>query len=413
MTGRSERPRRAVRWLGVGTALLLSVLVHGALLGKLDLRQREPVVQTSVAPLWAVPVQAQAPPADPTVNARPDRREPVSAQSPRRPMPPPPPSIPPGQPAAADRGVTQLDAVNQAQAAEQEAVAQDPAQPPGPDGQQSANAAEQPSAAMPGPVPATSVAEATALPSDPTWGVSAGAAPSLTDEAPGGGTVPASPLPRLPASHAQQFRVYWGDYEGGQSVARVRYRLTVDGDRYALRTEGEAEGLISLVYTGTLTQFSTGLMGADGLSPERYVESRGRRGERTVAFEGVPRQLRPQGAPAAAIAPGTQDRLSVFYQLGLLARADPALFAAGQTVSVPVASLRDVRLERFLVIGEEVLMAPGGPIRALRLHRAPPFGSRDPRIDLWLGYDHQMLPVRLRVEDGSRRVLDQLLEPAG
>lgn len=72
-----------------------------------------------------------------------------------------------------------------------------------------------------------------------------------------------------------------------------------------------------------------------------------------------------------------------------------------------------MRTERFEVIGEEVLMAPGGPIRALRLHRPPPPGTDDPRIDLWLGYDFQMLPVRLRVEDAGRRVLDQVIERGG
>jgi hypothetical protein len=110
--------------------------------------------------------------------------------------------------------------------------------------------------------------------------------------------------------------------------------------------------------------------------------------------------------------PGTQDRLSVFYQVGLLARAAPERFQPGLAPTVPVASLRDVRVERFEVIGDEILMAPGGPLRALHLRR-PPVDPDDPRIDVWLGYDLQMLPVRLRVEDSSRRVLDQVIERGG
>ena len=116
---------------------------------------------------------------------------------------------------------------------------------------------------------------------------------------------------------------------------------------------------------------------------------------------------------ASALPPGTQDRLSVFYQIGLLARADPGRFVAGATRELPVASMRDVRVERFEVVGDETLMAPGGPIRALHLHRPPPPGTDDPRIDLWLGYDLEMLPVRLRVEDAGRRVLDQVIERGG
>ena len=254
--------------------------------------------------------------------------------------------------------------------------------------------------------PSTTIAS---TPSDSAGSVSGGAASA--DESLSAAAGPE--LPRLPGSYAQRFRIYWGNFDDRQSVARVRHTVSVEGDRYELRTEGEAEGLISLVYSGTLTQVSTGVMGPEGLQPERYAEARGRRTERAVAFGLTPRQLRPDGAPAIPLPAGTQDRLSVFYQLGLMARADPSLFTAGQTVVVPVASLRDVREERFVVIGDETLLAPSGAIRALHLHRPPPSGSRDPKIDLWLGYDQQMLPVRLRVEDGSHRVLDQLVEPAG
>ncbi len=219
-------------------------------------------------------------------------------------------------------------------------------------------------------------------------------------------------LPPLPGSHTRQFKVYWGDFEGKQSVARIRYRLTVVGEQYEVRTEGEAQGLISLVYSGTLTQVSIGTMGPGGLVPRRYAESRGRSAERAVSFDPEASQLLPPGGTPLSVPRGIQDRLSVFYQLGLMARAQPAAFAPGQEVVVPVASLRDMRLERFQVVGDEVLMVPGAPMRALHLHRPPPAGSRDPKIDLWLGYDQQMLPVRLRVEDGSQRVLDQLLDTA-
>ena len=235
---------------------------------------------------------------------------------------------------------------------------------------------------------------------------------SLSPGLAGDPSVAVPALPPLTGSHARQFKVYWGDFEGKQSVARIRYRLTVEGDQYEVRTEGEAQGLISLVYSGTLTQVSIGTMGPGGLVPRRYAESRGRSAERAVSFDPEVSQLLPPGGAPLSVPRGIQDRLSVFYQLGLMARAQPGAFAPGQEVVVPVASLRDMRLERFQVVGDEVLMVPGAPMRALHLHRPPPAGSRDPKIDLWLGYDQQMLPVRLRVEDGSQRVLDQLLDTA-
>jgi hypothetical protein len=233
---------------------------------------------------------------------------------------------------------------------------------------------------------------------------------------PGPAAAPPGPaLPPLPASQQHRFRVYWGDYTEARSVARLEYRLVSDGEHYEVRTSAEAEGLISLVYAGTLTQVSTGRLGPGGLEPLRYAEQRGRRPERAVGFDPVARRLVPTGGrgPSVPMPPGTQDRLSVLYQIGLLARAEPHRFVAGATRELPVATLREVRLERFEVVGDEWLLASGGPIRALHLHRPPPPGTDDPRIDVWLGYDLEMLPVRLRVEDADRRVLDQVIERGG
>jgi hypothetical protein len=235
--------------------------------------------------------------------------------------------------------------------------------------------------------------------------------PPATDALP---EVARLPLPVLPESRRQRFRVYWGDYTEERSVARLEYRLEHDGERYEIRTAGEAEGLISLVYAGTLSQTSIGRMGPAGMTPTRYIDHRGRRPERAMGVVPEAGRLTPPGGGASVAAPaGTQDRLSVFYQIGLLARADPSAFTPGATHALPVASMRDVRIEHFVVVGDETLMAPGGPIRALHLHRPVPSGTEEPRIDLWLGYDFELLPVRLRIEDAGRRVLDQVIERGG
>lgn len=230
--------------------------------------------------------------------------------------------------------------------------------------------------------------------------------------APGPDSV-AGPLPAPPDDHRQRFRVYYGDYTDERSVARLEYRFERDGDRYRIETAAKAEGVLAWIYRGTLVQQSSGRIGPDGLEPTRYAEQRGSRPERAAAFDADARRLVPSGGTPVALPPGTQDRLSVFYQIGLLVRAEPERFTAGRQYELPVASTRAVQRERFVVVGDEVLMAPGGAIRTLHLHRPPPAGTDDPRIDLWLGYDRQMLPVRLRIEDSQRRVLDHLVERDG
>ena len=241
-------------------------------------------------------------------------------------------------------------------------------------------------------------------------GLAGGGAPG--EPAAGAGTEP--PLPSLPASRTQRFRVYWGDFSQQQSVARLEYRLVNQGDRYELRTDVRAEGLISLVYSGTLSQVSVGVLGPNGLEPARYAEIRSKSSERVVDFDRKLGQLMSlDGSPPVPMPVGTQDRLSVFYQLGLMMRRNPMALTAGQVIDMPVASMRAVQRERFVVVGEEMLMAPGGPIRTLHLQRPVPAGSRDPRIDLWLGYDFEMMPVRLRLEESTDRVLDQVIDRAG
>ena len=60
-------------------------------------------------------------------------------------------------------------------------------------------------------------------------------------------------------------------------------------------------------------------------------------------------------------------------------------------------------------LGDETLPTDDGPLRALRLTRHDGDPARDPRIDIWLGYDQDLLPVRIRLTDPGGRVLDQML----
>jgi hypothetical protein len=189
--------------------------------------------------------------------------------------------------------------------------------------------------------------------------------------------------------------------------------MEIDGDHYRIRTEGEAQGLMAWIHSGLLVQTSVGILSPQGLVPLRYTEARSRRGERAVGLDPQARLLRPSDGPALPLPPGTQDRLSVFYQLGLLARASPDRFFQGAVIEFPVATLRVVRTERFEVLGDEVLELKGAVMRSLRLRRMPVSGRKDPMMEVWLGYDFEMLPVRLRVEDAAQRVLDQIIDQAG
>jgi hypothetical protein len=219
------------------------------------------------------------------------------------------------------------------------------------------------------------------------------------------------PGPELAAgSSLRRLRVYLGDYTIAQPVARLQIEVEVVPPHYRLRSKGEAEGLIALFYSGTLTQESRGRIGPTGLLPEQYVETRGGRRQRSVRFDHEAMQLLPTDAPEVVLPEGTQDRLSVLFQLGLIVRANPQRFVAGARIELPVATLREVRLERFEVMGDEVLIVNDRPWRALHLKRPLIQAGRDPSVQVWLGYDADLQPIRIRLEDAKGQVLDQVID---
>ncbi|GAA4403279.1 hypothetical protein GCM10023089_07400 [Quisquiliibacterium transsilvanicum] len=217
-----------------------------------------------------------------------------------------------------------------------------------------------------------------------------------------------SALPLPPAGH-WQFSVHYGGYERGLKVAVLDYEIAHDGGRYRIDSKGRAEGLAALVYSGVLTQESEGRLTSRGLEPMRYREQRGKRPERWAQLDRRAHEVRFSSHPPAPLVDGVQDRLSVLVQLGLLARAQPERFAAGRVVALPELGSRRIEDARYASRGQAMLATPSGSRRTLHLERIAPRDADDARVDVWLGYDLDMLPVRLRFTDPDGRVLDQLL----
>jgi hypothetical protein len=221
---------------------------------------------------------------------------------------------------------------------------------------------------------------------------------------------PAPPRPAATLTTGRwQLRVHYGDYTKAVAVASLDYLVSVEGEHYTVRTEGRAEGLASLLYSGVLTQASRGHLGPDGLEPEQFTEQRGKRPERRVDVDRGRHRVRFADGSEQPAVEGQQDRLSVLLQLGVLARAHPEQFVAGRTVVVPELTWRDVESARYRSHGEVRLPTEQGELRTLHLERLGPRRDDDPLVELWLGYDHGLVPVRIRLTDPGGRVLDQML----
>ncbi len=272
-------------------------------------------------------------------------------------------------------------------------------------GQSPRTAPVQPAAsASPAAAPAASAPPASA-PASPH--ASAGRFPTL------------SSLPPVPASLNLDFDVYYGDSTArGVHVAHAVYRLSHRQEEYRLETEARATGVLAVFYSGALLQSSTGSLGARGFLPRRYTEKRGRRPERQLDFDREAGRIKLAGDPAVNLPfpDGTQDRLSVFFQLGLLARGNPSIFRPGQRFVLPLAGTHRIDEPLFRVISQEALRTQAGAFQALHIAVSKPGDADAPKFDIWLAPAIQMLPVRIRVVDGSDgKVVDQVLRnrPAG
>lgn len=247
-------------------------------------------------------------------------------------------------------------------------------------------------------------------------GASDAAAPSLQPAtAQGVPVLTRQSVPALPAAaFTLDFDVYYGDYTGsGVEVASATYRFQKQGNRYRLDTEARASGVLAVFYSGTLVQVSEGVMGAQGFVPARYYEKRGRRPERRYRFDSPSRHVRQEGDPAIDFAypEGTQDRLTIFFQLGLLARADAQRFKPGQKFVLPLAGSRRIDEPFFRVVSQGRMRTNAGEFDALHISVEKPGDQDAPRFDIWLAPELKMLPVRIRVFDhgGGGKIVDQVL----
>lgn len=251
--------------------------------------------------------------------------------------------------------------------------------PDGPRSMSPAPTPARPAARLPAaPVRAESRAAPSAVPQEPAASASASAAAGAA----------AAMTVRIPASVQLRYQV----------ATRVRQQAGLGTSELTWRHDGtsyEARFEIAAPSSRPRVQHSAGSIGSHGLEPARFGD-RGR-GEQAAHFdrEGQ-RVVFSNNRPAAALAPGAQDRLSVLLQLAALVAGSPDRFPAGATVVVQTATTREAEPWVFTVDGEEELQLPGGDLPALKLTR-PPRTEFDPGLEVWLAPGQAYVPVRLRL----------------
>ena len=212
---------------------------------------------------------------------------------------------------------------------------------------------------------------------------------------PGAGDAPGSTQPapvRLPAPAHLEFDVD-GQAKGFHYSARAELVWQHDGQQYQARQE------ISVLFLGSRAQTSVGDLTPLGLQPRRFGDRS--RSEKAAHFDFAKGVVTfSANTPAAAIAPGAQDRLSVFLQLGAMLAAAPERYPAGTQISVPTVSSRAADTWMFTVGQAELLDLPVGSVRAVPLQRLPR-RDYDQKAQLWLAPELGYLPVRIRITQAN------------
>ena len=214
----------------------------------------------------------------------------------------------------------------------------------------------------------------------------------------------------FPHAGVLEYKIYMGEYTKGIALGRARIQIESDGRNYRLRNQAELIGLLKLFYQGVWIDQSRGRLGPDGTEPERYSEWRRTKPERWIGVDYDSRRVQVKAVPEGlALRAGAQDRLSVLWYLGMIARANPELVAAGKVFEVPLLSFRSINIARFESFGEQVLPTDSGPLRTLYLSYREK-AEKPSGIEVWLGIEQQMQPVRIRYREGDSETFDMVLE---
>ncbi|HQU80410.1 MAG TPA: DUF3108 domain-containing protein [Azonexus sp.] len=229
-------------------------------------------------------------------------------------------------------------------------------------------------------------------------------APEITSEMPSTATrPPAEPAkPILPATGTIRFAIYKESLGLQIGRAEHRWEFAEDGS-YRLTGITETSGLAALFKPVRLQTESRGRMVAGGMQPDSYrTLKNGKDANENADFDWATSAVTlSRDGSVRPIAPGTQDILSLNYQLAYLGK-----LAEGSTLGVVTGK----KYERYAIdsLGEEEIETPAGRFRTLHLR-----AMTDSVTEIWIALDRQRLPVKIRFTDKKGESFEQVATELG
>ena len=208
--------------------------------------------------------------------------------------------------------------------------------------------------------------------------------------------VAAAPAPPWPRAGRVRYLVTWGD--NGFIVGETVHEWRVEDAHYTIRSVATPRGLAAL-RGKTRAQSSEGEVTAAGLRPLEFHDQREGREPESARFDWTEGKVAFSGGRGESlVAAGTQDLISVFYQL--------AWQAPRSDVEVAVVTASRLGRWKFEWLGEEALAAAGSTLATLHLRTR----ADGDVTDVWLAPAHGGLPVKIRHVDRKGNSFEQIAD---
>lgn len=247
---------------------------------------------------------------------------------------------------------------------------------------------------------------AVAVPPAPTSEEPAPVEPPASEPAPTSPTAspPATPPSAIPFSLPEKGRMRFivTRGENGLIIGQSINTWTHDGIHYTFTNITETTGLAALFRPARIVQESQGEITAAGLRPLSFSNERKNKKD-TANFDWV-EHLITYADRTEPVADGTQDMLSMYYQLALQVATDQPMKA----IDLFIATGRKLERYHFELIGEETLAYQGREHVTQHLRTK----NGEDTIDLWIAKTVHGLPLKIRFTDHKGGIFDQIADDA-
>lgn len=187
-------------------------------------------------------------------------------------------------------------------------------------------------------------------------------------------------------------------------IGRVEQHWEFNADgTYRLSSVNETTGLAAVFKPVRVDMESRGRMVSGGLQPEQLrTLKNGQDNNENADFDWVAGEVRlSRDGSVRPVAPGSQDILSLNYQLAYLGKV-------ADGVMLGVVTGRKYERHALDSLGEEEIVTPAGTFRTLHLR-----AMTDKTTEIWIALDHHRLPVKIRFTDKKGESYEQVATEIG